>query len=234
MRPAVRAGATGEGRAVLNGERGDALLLWRYLRLGHELRPCDAAVGLGSHDLGVATHAARLYHRGLFPVIVFSGGRTPTTRARFPRGEAVHYREHALALGVPASAVLVDPHATNTGANIRNARALLAATEARSVLLICKPYAERRTHATACELWPEVEAVCSSTPLDFDAYVESIGDEGLVIAMMVGELQRILAYPSRGFMVPQPVPDEVREAAERLHAAGFTGRALRPSGPPRR
>jgi uncharacterized SAM-binding protein YcdF (DUF218 family) len=165
-------------------------------------------------------------------VIIFSGGRTPTTRDRFPRGEAVHFREHAVALGVPASAVLVDPDATNTGANIRNSRALLAAAGHRpaSVLLICKPYAERRSHATAGKLWPEVEVVCSSTPLDFDRYVESIGDERLVIGMMVGELQRIIAYPARGFTVPQHVPDEVRAAGARLRTAGFVGRALPPSG----
>jgi uncharacterized SAM-binding protein YcdF (DUF218 family) len=59
-------------------------------------------------------------------VVVFTGGSTPTTRDRFPRGEAVHYREHALALGVPAAAILVDPDATNTGANIVNSRAFLA------------------------------------------------------------------------------------------------------------
>jgi hypothetical protein len=92
-------------RVITPQERSDALLLWEYHRLGHELRPCDAAVGLGSHDIGVATYAAELYHRGLYPVVVLTGGSTPTTRERFPRGEAVHYREHALALGVPDTAI---------------------------------------------------------------------------------------------------------------------------------
>jgi hypothetical protein len=41
------------------------------------LRPCSAGIGLGSHDLGVATFAADLYHAGLFPVLVFSGGNSP-------------------------------------------------------------------------------------------------------------------------------------------------------------
>jgi hypothetical protein len=55
--------------------------------------------GLGSHDLSVATHAAQLWKQGVFPRIVFTGANAPTTKARFPRGEAVHYREHALELG---------------------------------------------------------------------------------------------------------------------------------------
>ncbi|MFJ4770422.1 GNAT family N-acetyltransferase [Streptomyces uncialis] len=36
----------------------------------HEVRPVDVAIGPGSHDLGVATHAADLYRAGLFPTLV--------------------------------------------------------------------------------------------------------------------------------------------------------------------
>jgi uncharacterized SAM-binding protein YcdF (DUF218 family) len=217
-------------RVITPQERSDALLLWEYHRLGHALRRCDAAVGLGSHDLGVATYAAKLFHRGLYPVIVFTGGSTPTTRDRFPRGEAVHFRERALALGVPDAAILVDPDATNTGANIVNSRALLAAAGYRpeSLLLISKPYAERRSYATVRRLWPEVEVVCTSMPLEFDEYVQSIGDERLAIDMMIGDLQRIIEYPARGFTVTQDVPPEVVAVYERLYAAGFVSRAVAP------
>lgn len=218
-------------RALTPQERSDALLLWEYLRLDHPPRPCDAAVGLGSHDLGVATYAAELYHRGMYPVVVFTGGSTPTTRERFPRGEAVHYREHARALGVPDTAILVDPEATNTGANIVNSRTLLAAAghRPRSLLLISKPYAERRSHAAARKLWPEVDVVCASMPIGYPEYVSSIGHERLVVDMMVGDLQRIVEYPARGFAVPQDVPAAVRAAGERLHDAGFVSRAVPPS-----
>jgi uncharacterized SAM-binding protein YcdF (DUF218 family) len=217
-------------RVITPQERSDALLLWEYHRLGHELHSCDAAVGLGSHDLGVATYAAELFHRGLFPVVVFTGGSTQTTLDRFPRGEAVHYRERALALGVPDAAILIDPNATNTGANIVNSRALLAAAgySPESLLLISKPYAERRSYATVRRLWPEVEVVCTSMPLEYDEYVQSIGDERLVIDMMIGDLQRIIEYPARGFTVTQDVPPEVVAVYERLYAAGFVSRAVAP------
>lgn len=206
-------------------------MLWQYHRLGHELRPADAAIGLGSHDLGVATYTAELYHQDLFPVIVFTGGSTPTTRDRFPRGEAVHYREHALELGVPDSAILLDPQATNTGANIVNSRALLTAAgyQPRRVLLISKPYAERRSFATARKLWPDVEIVSASMPLGYAEYVRTIGDERLVVEMMTGDLQRIIEYPARGFAVPQDLPPDVLAAYERLRVAGFVGRAVPPA-----
>ena len=217
--------------AINDQNRSDALLLWNYHRLGHELRPCDAAIGLGSHDLGVAVYAAGLYHRGLLPVLVFTGGSSPTTRDRFPRGEAAHYREHALELGVPDAAILVDPHATNTGANIANSRALLhdAGHRPASILLISKPYAERRSYATARKLWPEVDVACASAPIGFDAYVKTIGDERLVVDMMVGDVQRVIEYPALGFTIAQDVPADVEAAYHRLRAAGFVRRTVTPS-----
>ncbi|MEV6711306.1 YdcF family protein [Lentzea sp. NPDC051208] len=208
----------------------DAETIWDYHQMGHERRPVDVAIGLGSHDLGVAAFAAELYHRGLFPLLVFSGGNSPTTAARFPRGEAVHFREHALSLGVPDSAILVEPNAGNTGQNVTLSRALLAQNghAPRSVLLISKPYMERRSYATCRKAWPEVEAVCASEPLKFGDYVRSIGDERLVIDMLVGDLQRVVVYPKLGFAVEQNVPAGVLAAYERLVAAGFDSRMLRP------
>lgn len=44
--------------AVTDEQRQDAETIWKYHRMGHEPRPVDAAIGLGSHDLGVATFAA--------------------------------------------------------------------------------------------------------------------------------------------------------------------------------
>lgn len=145
-----------------------------------------------------------------------------------PRGEAVHYRERAVELGVPESAVLVEPKARNTGENIRFSRALLeeAGVDVKSVLLISKPYEERRAYATARKLWPGVDIVSASTPMTFEEYAASIGDDRMVIDMLVGALQRLLVYPAQGFMIEQPVPEEIAAAYERLVGAGFTSRLI--------
>ncbi len=196
--------------------------------MGHSPRPCSVAIGLGSHDLGVADIAVDLYKRGMAPLLLFTGATSPTTRERMPRGEAVHYQERAMELGVPSAAVLVEPRARNTGENIRFSRELLEkrGIEVSSVLLISKPYEERRAYATACKLWPEVEVVSASTPMTLDEYVDSIGDARLVIDMLVGALQRLMIYPEQGFMISQPLPADVLEAYERLCQAGFTSRLL--------
>ncbi|MFJ5915880.1 YdcF family protein [Streptomyces ardesiacus] len=211
----------------------DTRRLWEYHQMGHTPRPCSVAIGLGSHDLGVADTAAELYERGMAPLIVFTGATSPTTRERMPRGEAVHYRERALELGVPSSAVLVEPRARNTGDNIRFSRELLseAGVDVSSVLLISKPYEERRAYATARKLWPEVEIVSASSPMTLNEYVDSIGDARMVIDMLVGALQRLLVYPEQGFLISQPVPADVIEAYERLCQAGFTSRLLTTNAP---
>ena len=58
-------------------------------------------------------------------MIVFSGANAPTTKVRFPKGEAVHYREHARSLGVAEEAILIETEATNTAENLTLTRALL-------------------------------------------------------------------------------------------------------------
>jgi uncharacterized SAM-binding protein YcdF (DUF218 family) len=203
-------------------------LIWDYHLMGHQLRPADVAIGLGSHDLGVAAASTDLYHRGLFPTLVFTGGNSPTTRARFPRGEAVHFREHALELGVPDSAILVEPNAANTGQNITLTRDLLAAAGIvpATVMLVSKPYMERRSFVTARKLWPDVEIVCASEPLELDDYFKSIGDEKLVVDMLVGDLQRVIEYPKQGFAIAQDVPEDVHAAYESLIRDGFTSRLI--------
>jgi uncharacterized SAM-binding protein YcdF (DUF218 family) len=214
--------------AVTDQHRADALTLWNYHQLHHPLRPTSAAIGLGSHDLGVATFAAHLYHQGLFPTLVFTGANSPTTAARFPRGEAVHYAEHAISLGVPQSAILIEPHATNTGQNLEHSRKALAdaGIHPDSILLITKPYMERRAFATARKVWPDTQALCASEPLTFDDYLTSIGDHKLVIDMLVGDLQRIIEYPTHGYAITQHVPTHVHTAYTRLLAAGYDSRLL--------
>ncbi|BBA96089.1 hypothetical protein RVR_1228 [Actinacidiphila reveromycinica] len=209
--------------------RADVLLLWDYLRMHHVPRPCSVVIALGSHDLTVADTAADLYARGMAPLVVMTGATSPTSAARMPRGEAVHYRERALDRGVPDSAVLLEPEARNTGENITKSRELLAANgvEVASILLVSKPYEERRAYATLRKVWPSVDAVCASVRLSYDDYVSAIGDEDMVIAMMVGATQRIMIYPARGLTVEQPVPTQVRAAYARLRDHGFTGRLAR-------
>jgi len=204
--------------------------LWDYNQLDHDVRHVDVGIGLGGHDLGVATYAADLYKQGIFPRIVFTGANAPTTVEQFPHGEAVHFREHALELGVPDDAILVEPNATNTGENIDFTKAVLnehsLLDSTYSVMLISRPYQQRRSYAICRKRWPTVEVVCSSLPLALSDYIQGIGDVDHVINMLVGDTQRIWVYPAKGWAVEQEVPDEVHRAYAQLVDAGYTRRLL--------
>lgn len=214
----------------------DAELLWDYNQMHHPVRQCDAAIVLGSHDLGVAGVAAEMYLHGNFPVAVFTGGRTPSAAAIFPRGEAVHFREHALSLGVPEEVALLEPDATNTGENITLSWQVLERVgyEVESVLLISKPYMERRAYATCRKLWPQVDTVCASARISLTDYLASSGDAAHTISMIVGDTQRVFEYPHLGYAIPQEVPKKVHMAFDRLVMAGFTERLLSRSRAPSR
>ncbi|WP_163570228.1 YdcF family protein [Fodinicola feengrottensis] len=207
----------------------DVETLWDYHQLGHQLRPADIAIGLGSHDLGVATHTAQLFDQGLFPRIVFTGANAPTTIERFPRGEAVHYREHALELGVPDNAILIETKARNTGENFTLTRALLKQLDiqVRSAIVVSRPYQQRRAYATAKRQWSGLDIICSSEKMPLTDYIAAIGDTKRVIDMLVGDTQRIITvHAHQGFAVAQDIPEHVQAAYERLRDAGFTSRIL--------
>lgn len=208
--------------------RQDVKTLWHYHQMHHVLQPADVGIGLGSHDPGVPMVAVDLFNRKLFPRLIFTGANSPTTIDRFPRGEAIHYREYAIEHGVPADAVMVETTATNTAENIELTRQLLAAEgiSVTSVILMSRPYQQRRSYATCRKLWPEVDVQCASQPLSLAGYVSMIGDVKRVIDMLVGDTQRIDVYAERGYAIPQHMPAEVRAAFGRLVTAGYTSRLL--------
>ncbi|UVY85392.1 YdcF family protein [Brachybacterium sp. NBEC-018] len=202
--------------------------LWSYHQLNNADEPADIAIGLGSHDIGVAEHAADLYANGMVPRILFTGANAPTTVDIFPRGEAAHYTDRAIELGVPASAILVEPNARNTGENFSFAKALLDSEHlwVKSAIIVSRPYQQRRAFATSRKLWPELKVTCSSRPQTLTEYLTAIGDTKRVLNMLVGDTQRIWVYADEGFAIPQEVGSGVMAAFKTLVAAGYTDRLI--------
>jgi hypothetical protein len=212
------------GQDLTEQEYADAKTLWDFHHLHHEPRPTDVGIGLGSHDLAVATHTANLYHEGTFPLIVFTGANAPTTVDRFPRGEAVHYREHTLALGVPDNAILIEPNARSTVDNISYTRALLTerGIDVDSVTLVSRPYQQRRAYGICHKLWPGIDVTCSVQPIDLRAYLDQIGDVELVLHTMVGDTYRLLHTGDLG--EGETVSQRELMAYRRLKHMGYTMR----------
>ena len=208
--------------------RADVEVLWGFNNMHHEIRPSDIGIGLGGHDPNVAIYAAELYHQGVFPLIAFTGANAPTTVERFPRGEAVHFREIALKLGVPANTILIETESRTTAENFELTRKLLhdRGITVKTATVISRPYQQRRAYGIAELAWPDLDVRCASRPLTLDHYIASIGDMPRVVNMLVGDTQRVALDAKHGFAISQDIPDHVRAAYRNLVTAGFTGRVI--------
>lgn len=201
--------------------------VWRYHKLNHPLAKSDVIVVLCSHDTVVAERGAQLFLDGWAPLLVFSGGLGVITRHLWQDPEADRFARIAVNLGVPPGKILVENRSTNTGENVQFTRRLLAerGLDPQSLILVQKPYMERRTFATFNKVWPGKRVTVTSPQLPMDDYLQRYSNETLspddVISIMVGDLQRIREYPARGFQIPQEIPDEVWDAYEQLVHAGY-------------
>ena len=206
--------------------------IWDYMLVGHELRPAHCIVVLGSHDIRVADYAIELYHRNCAPLLLFSGGvvqRNAALGVFWDTNEADYFARRALATGVPAEAILSENRSRNTGENIRFTRKLLKSRglDFQSVILVQKPYMERRVLATAQKQWPGLDFVVTSPPIACADYLKGHLPREEVIQHIVGDFQRVKVYGDKGFQTPQAIPAPVWEAFEQLVARGYDKRLVR-------
>ena len=210
-------------------ERVRALVerVWNYHHMHHELQKSDVIFVLCSHDTIVAERGAQLFLDGWAPLLVFSGGLGAITRQFWSDPEADRFARIAVNMGVPEDRILIENRSTNTGENVRFTRELLASRglDPDTLILVQKPYMERRTFATFEKVWPGKTVRVTSPQLSLDDYLGRYSNASLtaddVISIMVGDLQRIREYPARGFQIPQEMPDDVWEAYHELVRAGY-------------
>ncbi len=204
----------------------DAKILYEYHRLHQTLHEADLILVLGSHDLRVAEYAAELFNSGLAPLVIISGGMAhigDLLETGWKRTEAEEFADVMKKTGVPADNVILETEAQNTGDNFEFSKQLLdmRGFEFSTAIVVTKPYMERRAYATGKVKWPDKELIFTSPQLDFEAYLDGFIDQEDLINIMMGDLQRIIEYPARGFQIAQEVPNEVMAAYERLIESGY-------------
>jgi uncharacterized SAM-binding protein YcdF (DUF218 family) len=204
-----------------------ARVIWDYLHLRHQPIPADIIVALGTNDLRVAHFAADLYKRGYGKTIVFTGGiahQNDLLATGWDRSEAEVFAEAAIARGVPLDRIFLETEATNTSANIRNARKLIEQRKLnpRNIVLAVKPFMQRRTMSCMAVEWPEMPATVASPEMTLDEYFTADLTPERVVHIMMGDLQRLWVYAKRQWQAPQRLRPEVSTAFEALKRTGFT------------
>ncbi len=191
------------------------------------VQKAEVLLVLCSHDIRVAEYAAELFKDGRAEYVIFSGGQGELTKELFSKPEAEVFADIAIKNGVPRERIITESKSSNTGENIRFTAALLEekALRCHSLILVQKPYMERRTLATFLKQWPSdaVSIQVTSPRLSFDEYFDDGAiDKEWALNVMVGDLQRIKEYPKQGFQVEQDIPNNVWRAYEFLVEQGFT------------
>ena len=204
-----------------------AQTIFAFHQLNHRPVPADAMIVLGTNDTRVAGFAADLYHRGLSPLIVVTGGiahQNDLLATGWDRPESEIFAALLAERGVPYDNLLLESEAANTGENIAFSRRILTTAEyhPRSVLIVVKPFMQRRAFATHAVEWPEVPATVASWETTFEEYCTADLPPAKVANIIMGDLQRIWLYARRGYSAPQRIPAEVRSAYRRMVELGFT------------
>ncbi len=199
-------------------------IVWDFLCLKTPLSKADVIIGGGGcRDTGVAAHCAELYHQGLAPNIVFTGYQ----QANMPKTEAALFSEVAQSLGVPASAIIEEPRASNTGENITFSQKVIEkyGIAPERVILVHKPYMSRRFLATAEAMWQEKqpEFFVSYQTISLQAYLAEQG-KTYVFRHALGDFKRMIEYPALGFMSQHPIPPKAKAAYEILLERGYETR----------
>jgi hypothetical protein len=206
-----------------------ARMLWDYLRLSAPARPADCLLVFGGHDIGVARRAAELYAGGLVPFIVVSGGsRAVPDGSEFPT-EADAIADVLLRRDIPKDAIALERLASNTSENFWLSAELLRdlAMTPQTFLIVTKPYAERRTMATARRRWPGKQVAVTSEQVSFDDYCAGSIPIDRILSMLAGEALRLESYAATGLIdLGEPVPTDILSAAHALQGAGFNSRSL--------
>lgn len=207
-----------------------AKVIWDYCHLKNHLKKSDAIFCLCSLDTRVAERAAKLYLEGFGDYIIFSGALGKLTKDRFTKTEAEVFAEIAIEMGVPKERVLLEDQSTNTGENIQFTYKLLQekGLSPKSLLLVQKPYMERRTYAMCKKQWPDTdtEILVTSPQLTYDEYFNDDNPKDLVLNIMVGDLQRTQEYPKLGYQIEQNIPDKVWAAYKEMVKLGYSKHLL--------
>lgn len=208
-------------------------ILWDYLCLHQTPKKSDCIIGFGCYNEDVARRAAQLYHQGLAPLILFTGGLGRNTSSMWTESEASRFARIAMAEGVPEKDILTEEKSTNSAENLIFSRRILAErglTHPR-IIGVQKPYMERRLYAAFPVYWPEAEVTVTSWQQTYEQYLTGLSRWGRTeedtIHMVVGDFQRISAYADLGYQIRQPIPAEAAQAFQLLVDLGYTKQLIK-------
>lgn len=200
-------------------------ILWDYMHLNHKLEKADAILVLGCSDISVVDVGIELYKKGYADKIIFSGGLGKDTSKIWDEPEANKFAKLAISKGIPENKILIENKSTNTGENFRFTKKLIEENnlKIRKIIIVHKPYDEKRAYATFKNWMPEYEGIITSMNISCEDYNRNAIKNNLPnwVDLMVGDVQRMRVFVKKGWQVETEVPDEIWAAYEELVKRGY-------------
>lgn len=205
-----------------------AQIIWDYHHINDILKKSNLILVLGSHDIRVADRWIELFKQWYGKYLLFSWGLGNLTRKNdlfIWTTEANLFAQRAIEQGINKDSIIIENKSTNTGENIIYSFELIKDMQIQNIILVQKPYMERRTLATFMKQRPgrkDIEILVTSPQISFENYPNEEISLEEIIHLIVWDLQRIIKYPRLWFQIYQEIPDEVIHAYQELIHLWFT------------
>ena len=207
-------------------QSSEAYKIFSYLYLREVRQKVDAIIGFGHFDMKIPRTCGKLYQEGYAPKIIFTGGVGAGT-ADLQKNEALVFHDELLRHypDIPEDDVLIEDQSTNTGQNIHFLKEKAFrqwpghnfSKGISSVMLVCNAARQRRTWLTWKKILPEVHAINCPPDTSFENEKALFQSKGRALEnLLIGEMERILSYPDKGFIVEEKVPEDVYDAYQAL------------------
>ncbi len=205
-----------------------AKILWDFNVLNQKTEKADCIIALGNSDIRTAQAAAKLFNEGYGEILVTTGGFGRLSKDLFTKSEAQLFADEAIKLGVPIEKIFIEDNSTNTFDNMRFTKKLLTkkGITPKTILIVTKPYMERRALATTLAVWNDAHIIVSSPALNFDTYPNDMISFDLLVNMIVGDTQRLMIFSESGHVPRQDFPQEVVSAYNGLIEYGYNKQVI--------
>mgnify|MGYP001595045036 CR=1 FL=1 len=196
----------------------DAKLIANFLSEHTEvdrLPKVDAIFCFGHSEVHTPKHAAKLYHKGLAPLVVVTGF-VGHRNVELPKGftnQADLFAHVLIKQGVPDSAILREKESRNTLDNVLLGMEIVRESKLKieSLILCALPSHLRRCRATFAMHYPKVKTFGSSFPFSEMDWMNDYR-----IGRLVGEVDRLIFYAIRGHIAPSVIPRTIKVACEKI------------------
>jgi hypothetical protein len=187
------------------GKLQDAFLkqIGKYMLVETPVAQADVCLVFGCQTPArceaLANHAADLYDKGLFNLIVVSGGVPDAAGTT----EAMRMRDVLVKRGVPENIIRMEEQASNTGENVRFMKALLEKEKGvgtiKSAVAIGQIHAARRFVMTLERHWPELTKMFTA-PHYYDVSREDWYKDKTFREEVLNEYRKIPNYKDNDFI----------------------------------